>query len=147
MPRSRSSSLLSMARSATRSLARKVPLWCSSASTSVVLPWSTCAMMATLRRSGLATSDLPGWEEGFSTDKDILPVYRDQGPGIWAQAQGSGLRAFREPREDFLRAIAELLVVHHLVRVLPRFRRLREVVVGDGDVEPRRRQIPAALGD
>ena len=37
-----------------RSLARNVPLWCSSASTSVVLPWSTWAMMATLRRRGLA---------------------------------------------------------------------------------------------
>ena len=34
-------SVLSMARSATRSLARKMPLWCRSASTSVVLPWST----------------------------------------------------------------------------------------------------------
>ena len=59
MPRSRSRSLLSIARSATRSLARNVPLWCSSASTSVVLPWSTWAMMATLRRAGLATR-LPG---------------------------------------------------------------------------------------
>ena len=39
-----------MTRSATRSLARKMPLWCSRASTSVVLPWSTWAMMATLRR-------------------------------------------------------------------------------------------------
>ena len=50
MPRSRSRSLLSITRSATRSLARNVPLWCSSASTSVVLPWSTWAMMATLRQ-------------------------------------------------------------------------------------------------
>ena len=55
MPRSRSRSVLSIARSATRSLARKMPLWCSRASTSVVLPWSTWAMMATLRRSALAT--------------------------------------------------------------------------------------------
>src|SRR5947209_4457734 len=56
MPRSRSSSLLSIARSATRSLARNVPLWCSSPSTRVVLPWSTCAMIATLRLSGLAVA-------------------------------------------------------------------------------------------
>ena len=49
MPRSRSRSLESITRSATFSLARKVPLWRSSWSTSVVLPWSTWAMMAMLR--------------------------------------------------------------------------------------------------
>ena len=54
MPRSRSSSLESRARSATCWLARKLPLWRSSWSTSVVLPWSTWAMMARLRR-------LMGW--------------------------------------------------------------------------------------
>ena len=41
-----------MTRSATCSLARKMPLCQSMASTSVVLPWSTWAMMATLRMSG-----------------------------------------------------------------------------------------------
>src|SRR2546425_8045830 len=51
MPRSRSRSLLSMTRSISRSLARKVPVCCSRRSTSVVLPWSTCAMMAILRIS------------------------------------------------------------------------------------------------
>ena len=54
MPRSRSRSVLSITRSATCWLARNAPLCRSSASTSVVLPWSTCAMIATLRRSGLA---------------------------------------------------------------------------------------------
>src|SRR5580693_8122872 len=49
MPRSRSSSFESITRSATASLARNVPLCLSIASTSVVLPWSTCAMMAMLR--------------------------------------------------------------------------------------------------
>jgi hypothetical protein len=49
MPRSRSMSLLSITRSATFSFSRKVPLWRSSWSTSVVLPWSTCAMIAMLR--------------------------------------------------------------------------------------------------
>src|SRR5579872_6351684 len=49
MPRSRSSSFESITRSATCSLARKVPDWRSMASTSVVLPWSTWAMMAILR--------------------------------------------------------------------------------------------------
>src|SRR3954467_7354594 len=62
IPRSRSRSVLSRARSATRSFDLKVPLWCSRASTRVVLPWSTWAMMATLRRRELAG--------------DIPPVYR-----------------------------------------------------------------------
>src|SRR5437764_14772895 len=53
MPRSRSWSIESMTRSATssRSCAEKTPDWRSIASTSVVLPWSTCAMIATLRMS------------------------------------------------------------------------------------------------
>src|SRR5215471_508022 len=49
MPRSRSSSFESMTRSTTCSLARNVPLCLSMASTSVVFPWSTWAMMAILR--------------------------------------------------------------------------------------------------
>ena len=51
MPRSRSRSLRSRARSATAWLARKAPACFSRLSTSVVLPWSTCAMIATLRSS------------------------------------------------------------------------------------------------
>ena len=51
MPFSRSRSPESMTRSTTAWLARKVPVWRSIASTSVVLPWSTCATIATLRRS------------------------------------------------------------------------------------------------
>src|SRR5215510_8331739 len=51
MPRSRSRSLLSMTRSCTRSLARKVPVCCRRRSTRVVFPWSTWAMMAILRMS------------------------------------------------------------------------------------------------
>ncbi len=51
MPRSRSRSLESRARSTVAWLSRKAPDCLSSASTSVVLPWSTCAMMAMLRRS------------------------------------------------------------------------------------------------
>ena len=49
MPRSFSRSLESMTRSATASFERKVPDWRSMASTRVVLPWSTWAMMAILR--------------------------------------------------------------------------------------------------
>src|SRR3990167_8333718 len=48
MPRSFSRSLESMTRSPS-SLRPRVPDCCSSLSTSVVLPWSTCAMMAILR--------------------------------------------------------------------------------------------------
>src|SRR5690242_1530934 len=51
IPRSRSRSLESMARSTTRWLSRYAPDCCKSRSTRVVLPWSTCAMIATLRRS------------------------------------------------------------------------------------------------
>ena len=50
MPRSRSISPLSSARSCMGWFARTVPLWRSRPSTRVVLPWSTCAMMAMLRR-------------------------------------------------------------------------------------------------
>ena len=49
IPRSRSSGLESMTRSFTCWLARNTPAWRSIWSTSVVFPWSTCAMMAMLR--------------------------------------------------------------------------------------------------
>src|SRR3954453_6130107 len=52
MPRSRSWSLLSMTRSTTAWWAANVPVARSSASTSVVLPWSTCATKATFRNEG-----------------------------------------------------------------------------------------------
>ena len=51
MPRSRSRSLLSMTRVSTFSFSRKTLDCASIASTRVVLPWSTCAMMAMLRTS------------------------------------------------------------------------------------------------
>src|SRR5437879_10224128 len=56
MPRSRSSSFESMTRSTTGWLALKMPLCRSMASTKVVLPWSTCAMMAMLRMLGFTGS-------------------------------------------------------------------------------------------
>src|SRR6185369_93375 len=49
IPRSRSRSIESITRSRTCSFSRKVPDCRSIASTSVVLPWSTCAMIAMLR--------------------------------------------------------------------------------------------------
>src|SRR5438128_1500717 len=51
MPFSRSRSIVSITRSATSWLARKAPDCQSRASTSVVLPWSTWATIARLRRS------------------------------------------------------------------------------------------------
>jgi hypothetical protein len=60
IPRSRSSAFESITRSTTASLARNVPLWRSMASTSVVLPWSTCAMMAMLRILLFTSSDPRG---------------------------------------------------------------------------------------
>ena len=51
IPFSRSRSIESMTRSLTSWFSRKEPACQSSASTSVVLPWSTCATIATLRRS------------------------------------------------------------------------------------------------
>src|SRR5215472_13836829 len=51
MPRSRSSSFESMTRSTMASLARNAPLWRSIASTKVVFPWSTWAIIAMLRIS------------------------------------------------------------------------------------------------
>ena len=49
MPRSRSRSMESMSRSATTWLSRNMPLCLNNWSTSVVLPWSTCEIMAILR--------------------------------------------------------------------------------------------------
>ncbi len=51
MPRSRSWSIESITRSVSTSWAANTPDWRSMASTSVVLPWSTWAMIATLRMS------------------------------------------------------------------------------------------------
>ncbi len=53
MPRSRSRSFESIAQSAMTSPARNCPAWRRKPSTSVVLPWSTCAMIAMLRTSAL----------------------------------------------------------------------------------------------
>src|ERR1700726_2071266 len=57
MPRSFSRSVESMTRSVRASLARKVPAWRSIASTSVVLPWSTWAMMAMFRMGVLTGAE------------------------------------------------------------------------------------------
>src|SRR2546422_10837105 len=58
IPRSFSRSMLSMTRSMIRSFKRYVPLCFSIASTSVVLPWSTCAMIARLRMASAVLTSL-----------------------------------------------------------------------------------------
>src|SRR4051812_39736404 len=60
MPFSRSRSIESMTRSLTSWLARKAPDCQSMASTRVVLPWSTWAMIATFRRSSRTAREVRG---------------------------------------------------------------------------------------
>src|SRR5580704_11091577 len=57
MPRSRSSAFESITRSWTSLRASSVPDWRRSWSTSVVFPWSTCAMMAMLRSLGVTAGE------------------------------------------------------------------------------------------
>src|ERR1039457_3469449 len=126
MPRSRSRSFESMTRSATVSLSRKVPLWRSMASTSVVLPWSTWAMMAMLRilafrsktpqayRLGLSTTLLwrRGSEAGDMTKQTcsagILP----------AVPSASRPRAAGEEIEGQVSAVRTMFHVEHFVQVI-----------------------------
>jgi hypothetical protein len=58
IPRSFSRSFESITRSVRASFERNVPLWRSMASTSVVLPWSTWAMMAMLKMGFWAVVEL-----------------------------------------------------------------------------------------
>src|ERR1022692_239615 len=95
MPRSRSNSLESITRSTWVSLARKVPLWFSMASTRAVFPWSTCAMMAMLRILLLKTNVLPGWgkpratrqTEGFGFG--VFSLQYEQAFGVSPRKQGA----------------------------------------------------------
>src|SRR5947209_3548817 len=83
MPFSRSRSMESITLSFTCSLARKMPLCQSIASTRVVLPWSTWAMMARLRTSSRVCKV-----------KTLSPFGDRARPGLAAQAaHGQGLRA------------------------------------------------------
>ena len=104
MPRSRSSSFESITRSATCSLARKVPAWRSMPSTSVVLPWSTWAMMAILRIVWLTGAVFPflgfgraGPRNGEGSNGELvrrtarqISFYQPQAPGRFKQpAEGT----------------------------------------------------------
>src|SRR5262249_13342752 len=90
MPFSRSRSPESMTRSATDSMScsLKAPACFSIASTSVVLPWSTCATMATLRRFALRVPDMRN--DSFQAGGDCLDpirgrvfaLHREGGQGV-----------------------------------------------------------------
>ena len=84
MPFSRSRSMESMTRSATTSLVRKAPDCTRRASTRVVLPWSTCAITATFRRSRrLATGKRYG--ASVSTTRNPYTdetAHRSRGPKV-----------------------------------------------------------------
>src|ERR1700687_6020400 len=80
MPFSRSRSIESMTRSFTCSCAPKIPLCQSIASTSVVLPWSTWAMIARLRTSSrFSITDCPRWSGAARAGRREDP--RPQGEG------------------------------------------------------------------
>ena len=81
MPFSRSRSVESMTRSTTSWLARNAPVWRSMASTRVVLPWSTWATMATLRRAreeDMGTPEQDGRTSGRGGNRRF---YRPVSPG------------------------------------------------------------------
>src|SRR3954447_4968314 len=86
MPFSRSRSIESITRSATSAPSRKAPDCQSIASTSVVLPWSTCATIATLRRS------LRGWR---GTAPSLGGVEADAELGQAAQHRGLAMAGRR----------------------------------------------------
>src|SRR5256714_7728405 len=74
MPFSRSRSVESMTRSMTSEPARNAPVCHSMASTSVVFPWSTCATMATFRRS---SRERVGMHPGYRTGEGVPPSPRE----------------------------------------------------------------------
>src|SRR5664279_4347029 len=105
IPRSLSRSLLSMIRSAPdiASFARNVPDCFRRQSTSVVLPWSTCAMIAMLRRP------------------DMGPAFGTRGHGIGRLADLTGYRTGRFFRRTLLLPEAAREERHEL---LPRRREI-----------------------
>src|SRR4029078_3846127 len=123
---SRSRSIESMTRSATSWFSRNEPDCQSIASTSVVLPWSTCATIATLRmssRAGTAGGEPSGGSRphlahgpGLAAEAPVLRVVSlDDHPGVVAQALGSGgAQGVGEPGDQ----LGARLLVHAVVEQL-----------------------------
>src|ERR1700712_4285924 len=97
MPRSRSWSMESMTRSVSAAPSRKAPDWRSMASTSVVLPWSTWAMMATLRRSARVAEKV-GLTAGMRRER-LGGLPRDGGP-LTRPPVEEGRKCPRDGRHD-----------------------------------------------
>src|SRR4030066_1392237 len=83
IPFSRSRSMESITRSGTAWFSRKMPLCQSIASTSVVLPWSTWAMIATFRMAG-------GGMCGDSLRERALEELPDRPPAVLLEEPGAG---------------------------------------------------------
>src|SRR5438094_8496556 len=112
MPFSRSRSLLSMISVPTSWLSRKVWLCFSSASTSVVLPWSTWAMIATLRMScRIWVIGLGNIRTADAEPSPSLPPGRPlaerprRGSGVRRRGLGHHLVSFRHPHCNRLLAL------------------------------------------
>src|ERR1700722_2257935 len=93
MPRSRSMSSESMTRSPTFSCAAKVPDCFRRQSTRVVLPWSTCAMIAILRMGRFISQ---GTKKGAQGSRFALRLRRRPPGRLWdglADADGGGCDA------------------------------------------------------
>ena len=89
IPRSRSMSPESITRSATCWLSRKMPLWRRRPSTSVVLPWSTWAMMAMLRISSRIILYLPSCSPSLRASSLCCSLR----PSGWTTRSGTAARA------------------------------------------------------
>src|SRR4030067_464089 len=90
IPSSRSRSMESIARSGTPWFSRRMPLCRSIASTSVVLPWATWAMIATFRMAG-------GGMCGDSLRERALEELPDRPPAVLLEEPGAGPGKPRAP--------------------------------------------------
>src|SRR5437868_2302598 len=100
MPFSRSRSIESRTRSATSWFSRNEPDCHSSASTSVVLPWSTCATIATLRRSSRRAMDGHGSRDRGLEDCGLAEQRLDLGEEV-----GHRLHAIARTELEHLRPV------------------------------------------
>src|SRR5215472_13303877 len=103
MPRSRSRSLRSSARSATCWCSRNAPDWRRRWSTSVVLPWSTWAMIATLRicmgpgMRGCCAAQIGGLAGGCEGESALGEGPRISEPQTTQRTQSETRRPLAEP--------------------------------------------------
>ncbi len=116
MPRSRSRSFESIAQSAMTSPVRNCPAWRRKPSTSVVLPWSTCAMMAMLRTSrrtafSVERGGAVGRRDGWCRSSHLGRRCTRPGPRAQVGGPGGGCNPAAGPTDD--------AAVHPAVAALP----------------------------